>query len=134
MKKLLNLSLFALILTSCAAQTTKNETSVGVNDASDGQQICQRIDKKQFRDGIAKGNVQVLDVRTPEETSEGMNEEAITINFYDANFREQVSELDRSIPVYVYCRSGGRSQKAMEVLKDLGFSVVYELSDGYMNY
>jgi rhodanese-related sulfurtransferase len=58
----------------------------------------------------------------------------ININFYDADFREQVAKLDRNIPVYVYCRSGGRSQKAMEVLKELGFSVVYELQGGYMNY
>lgn len=133
MKTLLNLSLFALFLSSCGAQTIGSETTTPTNE--DGsQQICQRIDKKQFREGIAAGNVQILDVRTPEEMSDGKIEGSININFYDSNFREQVAKLDRNIPVYVYCRSGARSQKAMEVLKELGFSVVHELSGGYMNY
>lgn len=134
MKKLLNLSLFALLLTSCAAQTTVTTSESNNGTESGSEQICQRIDKKQFKEGIAKGNVQILDVRTPEEMSDGKIEGSININFYDSDFRDQVAKLDRNIPVYVYCRSGGRSQKAMEVLKELGFSVVYELQGGYMNY
>lgn len=134
MKKLLNLSLFALLLTSCAAQTTETTSESNNGTESGSEQICQRIDKKQFKEGIAQGNVQILDVRTPEELSDGKIEGSININFYDSDFRDQVAKLDRNIPVYVYCRSGGRSQKAMEVLKELGFSVVYELQGGYMNY
>ncbi len=134
MKKLLNLTLFALLLTSCAAQTTESTSESNNGTESGSQQICQRIDKNQFKAGIAAGNVQILDVRTPEEMSDGKIEGSVNINYYDSNFREQVAKLDRNIPVYVYCRSGARSQKAMEVLKELGFSVVYELSGGFMNY
>jgi rhodanese-related sulfurtransferase len=134
MKILLNLSFFAFFLSSCGAQTQNQSTNTATNNAGENAQVCQRIDAKQFREGIAAGNVQILDVRTPEEFSEGFIEGAVNINFHDANFREQVAKLDKNIPVFVYCRSGGRSQKAMEVLKELGFSVVYELQGGYMNY
>jgi rhodanese-related sulfurtransferase len=134
MKLILNLSFFALFLTSCGAQTQNESGAANTSNDPANQQICQRIDADQFRAGIAAGNVQILDIRTPDELREGKIDGAININFYDADFREQVAKLDRNIPVYVYCRSGGRSQKAMEVLKELGFSVVYELLGGYMNY
>lgn len=134
MKLILNLSFYALFLSSCGAQTQNESGAANTSNDASNQQICQRIDAGQFRAGIAAGIVQILDVRTPEEMSDGKIEGSININFYDSDFRDQVAKLDRNIPVYVYCRSGGRSQKAMAVLKELGFSVVYELQGGYMNY
>jgi rhodanese-related sulfurtransferase len=133
MKSLLNLSLVAFFLGSCGAQTT-NELG-GNPQASNNQTCaCQRVDAPTFKAGIASGNVQILDVRTPEELSEGKIEGSINMNFYDGNFRDQVAKLDKAVPVYVYCRSGARSQKAMEIMRELGFTVVYELQGGYMNY
>jgi len=75
-----------------------------------------------------------VDVRTPEECSAGMIEGAVNINFYDADFKDQISALDRDKTTMIYCRSGGRSGKAAEVLEELGFKVVYDLSGGYMNW
>lgn len=132
MNTLFNLSLLILMFGSCDAQP-KNDLANGYSESAQSC-ICQRVDAKQFRAGIAAGNVQILDVRTPEELNEGKIEGAVNINFYDRNFREQVSNLEKDIPVYVYCRSGARSQQAMEIMDELGFTVVYELKGGYMNY
>lgn len=133
MKYLLSLSVLVLVLSSCGAQTPANESKS--TTGSESAQICERVDAEKFREGIAQGNVQILDVRTPEEVQEGKIEGSVNINFYDSNFKDQVlAKLDKSVPVYLYCRSGGRSQKAMQILKDSGFSVVYELQGGYMNY
>jgi rhodanese-related sulfurtransferase len=133
MKSLLSLSLFALFLGSCGAQTPND---LGGSTQTNNSQTCacQRVDASTFKAGIASGNVQILDVRTPEELSEGKIEGSININFYDRNFRDQVAKLDKAVPVYVYCRSGARSQQAMEIMRELGFTVVYELKGGYMNY
>jgi rhodanese-related sulfurtransferase len=135
MKLLVNLSFFALFFSSCGAQSV-NESQSATNGTKENAQTCscQRVDASTFRSGIASGNVQILDVRTPQERTEGKIEGSININFYDANFREQVNQLDKNIPVYVYCRSGARSQQAMEIMRDLGFTIVYELKGGYMNY
>jgi rhodanese-related sulfurtransferase len=134
MKKLFSLGAFVFLLTSCGAQTPGTAESKS-DSTEQGSQICERIDADKFRQGIAKGNVQILDVRTPQEVSEGKIDGSLNINFNDSDFSNQVnSKLDKKVPVYLYCRSGGRSQKAMTILKDLGFSVVYELNGGFMNY
>jgi len=37
-------------------------------------------------------------------------------------------------PVLVYCRSGRRSRDAAEILKENGFTNIYNLSDGFMRW
>ena len=131
MKKILSFALFAFALMSCNAQTSENQPS----QTDDSQQICERIDASKFKEGISNGAVQVLDVRTPDEYKAGKIADAKNINFYDADFSQKVSQsLKKDIPVYLYCQSGARSQKAMKILKDLGFEVIYELQGGYMRF
>jgi thioredoxin 1 len=38
------------------------------------------------------------------------------------------------VPVYVYCLSGGRSQKAAEQIRALGIVEVYELEGGFLKW
>ena len=75
-------------------------------------------------------NVQLIDVRTPEEYAEGFIKNAKNINFYDDDFLSQMSSLDKNKPVYVYCKSGGRSGKSATQLKEAGFTKVYDLEGG----
>src|SRR5690349_8887893 len=67
----------------------------------------------------------ILDVRTPEEFNEGHIQYAKLINFYDEDFKEQISQLNKQTPVYVYCASGVRSDKAASILRQEGFREVY---------
>jgi rhodanese-related sulfurtransferase len=72
----------------------------------------------------------VLDVRTPEEFNEGHIGNAININFYDTNFKEQINNLDKTKTYLIYCRSGARSSKALNLMTGLQFIKVYELGGG----
>ncbi|MEP6263073.1 MAG: rhodanese-like domain-containing protein [Gillisia sp.] len=75
-----------------------------------------------------------LDVRTPQEFKEGHIEGAVLINFFDEDFKEQVEALDKDKPVYIYCRSGNRSQKAGMILTEMGFQEVYDIEAGYIGW
>ena len=75
-----------------------------------------------------------LDVRTPEEFNEGHIEGAVLINFFDADFKQQVATLDKDKPVYIYCRSGNRSQQAGMILTEMGFQEVYDIEAGYIGW
>ena len=57
----------------------------------------------------ANNGIQLIDVRKPEEFSSGHIENAVNMNFYDADFKSQLNSLDKTKEVYLYCRSGGRS-------------------------
>ena len=82
-----------------------------------------------------KSKIQVLDVRTPEEWKKGFIKDAIFDNFYDENFSEKsIKMLDKKQPVYVYCRSGGRSVKASKILLEKGFQNVINIEGGYLSW
>ncbi len=82
----------------------------------------------------SKLDVQILDVRTPEEYLPQHIKNAQNINLKSADFEQQASKLDKSKPILVYCLSGGRSAKAVEKLHSMGFSEVYNLDGGIVKW
>lgn len=76
----------------------------------------------------------VLDVRTPEEFSEGHIEGAINLDFYSPDFREELGKLDRSRTYITHCRSGKRSEKTIEMMNELGFREVYNMEGGIIRW
>jgi rhodanese-related sulfurtransferase len=75
-------------------------------------------------------NVQLVDVRSPQEVASGHIEKAVNINIADVDFQAKMSQLDKSKPVAVYCGVGGRSGKAAAKLTSLGFTKIYDLQGG----
>ena len=63
---------------------------------------------------------QILDVREDFETAEGMIPEALHIPMGDLTTR--LSELDRTRPVIVVCRSGNRSGRVADALNAAGYT------------
>lgn len=79
-------------------------------------------------------NEQLVDVRTLEEFQGGHIDGALNYDWNDATFAENISALDKSKPVLVYCRSGSRSSDAADYLRDNGFTQVYELEGGLTSW
>jgi rhodanese-related sulfurtransferase len=75
-------------------------------------------------------NVQLVDVRSPQEVANGHLEKAVNINIADADFEAKMSQLDKTKPIAVYCGVGGRSGKAAAKLTSLGFTKIYDLQGG----
>ena len=76
-------------------------------------------------------NAIILDVRTQEECDEGIIPNAITIDIYKGQgFIYKIEELDKSKNYYVYCKSGGRSEQACNLMNQMGFENTYNLIGG----
>lgn len=73
----------------------------------------------------------VLDLRTGQEIEKGKIRGAVVIDFYRNDFESALSRLDRSKPYLLYCAGGGRSAKAGNLMKRLGFKTIYNLESGY---
>ena len=87
---------------------------------------------KDFIEGMKNKNAQLVDVRTPNEFRQGHYKNAENIDFFDRiNFDKKLEKLDKNRPVYLYCRSGMRSNKAAKKLAQMGFQEIYDLSGGY---
>ena len=76
----------------------------------------------------------IIDVRTPEEFNKGHLRNSLNVNWLDENFDENLNIFSKDLPVMVYCLSGGRSSKANERIKSLGFKNVYELDGGILEW
>ena len=67
----------------------------------------------------------VIDVRTPEEFKEGHIEESSNVEWQIIS--SIIDEVKKDQKIYLYCRSGRRSQKATDILIDLGYEDVINL-------
>jgi rhodanese-related sulfurtransferase len=109
---------FAIV--SCNGQVSKN---------------IRTIEPKDFAEAINRTqNPQILDVRTPDEFSEGHLEHAENVNWLGDRYVADAEKFDKTKPVFVYCRSGARSKKATEKLEQLGFKNIYEMEGGFMSW
>lgn len=94
----------------------------------------KNLSTEEFSKLIARENVQVLDVRTPEEYAQGHIDRAILADFKSPDFKkEAISVLQKDLPVAIYCRSGRRSAAAAEILCKEGFEL-YNLESGILGW
>ena len=86
---------------------------------------------RELADNRKAENIVVLDVRTPEEYALGHIAGAKNIDFKAPGIAEKIAALDKTQPYLVHCASGGRSGKAIDIIKDRSFSAVYHLNEGF---
>ena len=101
---------------------------------SSSNEAIKKVDPVEFSEVVAQSGVIVLDVRTPEEFSAGHIANAININLEGADFANEVSKLDKSATIAVYCRSGNRSGVATEQMSELGFTDMYDMQGGILDW
>lgn len=140
MKPIVALLMLGTLILSCAsAEPSENKTK---NDpiqsnleenttAETGNPILKDISAEEFQALLTDKPGTLLDVRTVNEFEGGAISGALNIDFYATDFLTQLDDLDKNIPVYVYCKSGGRSGKTAQMLVEKGFLEVYNLIGGY---
>ncbi len=123
--------LFLLIIISLLFSCTNNK---GENKNSTENTSTQKIEKLIPQDFAVEmtelKNFNLIDVRTPQEYEQGNISKAKNINFNDASFGEELNKLEKEKPLFIYCKSGGRSAKAVEKAKEMGFEHIIELDGG----
>ena len=115
MFRIIKFALYLIVMTTCAMQAsscTHNDNIVSVP-------------APEFEKEIKSDSVQLVDVRTPQEYTEGHIDGASNINVQSDDFKELAQrELSKDSTVLVYCRSGRRSLDAAEMLTVPGYKVV----------
>jgi rhodanese-related sulfurtransferase len=117
MKKVMALIASALLLAGCSSST--GAIDLGVTE---------------FSAKVAEAGVITLDVRTPGEFAEGHVEGARLIDFQSGNFENEIAALDKNATYAVYCRSGNRSGQAVKTMQDAGFTNVFNMNGGVIDW
>jgi thioredoxin len=93
-------------------------------------QIIEDVNAEKFHQLIEEGEGIIIDVRTSQEFNSGHIIDATNIDYYSEDFLDKLEIVRKDIPIYVYCRSGGRSSSAASKMEKLGFTKVYNLIGG----
>ena len=95
------------------------------------ESIVKKIDRTAVEAEVIGKDVQLVDVRTPMEYNNGHIDDAVNFDVNGTSFLKQIKTLDKEKPVYLYCKMGGRSNRAAEILKSNGFKKIFDYTGGY---
>jgi rhodanese-related sulfurtransferase len=98
-------------------QNTGNKTDYGDVSAEEAAELIK-----------TKPSLIILDVRTETE----FNEERIehSINYPVDELEQRINELDNTDEILVYCRTGNRSGRAINIMESYGFNKIFHLAEG----
>lgn len=101
-----------LFMTACSAKATNPNVEV--------------VSPQEFQTKLAEdSSAYLLDVRKPDEFAAGHLAGAHLLNWLDpVTFKEDAANLDKEKRIYIYCRSGRRSNAAANFLAEQGYKVV----------
>lgn len=88
------------------------------------------INVADFEAKIKEKDAYLIDVRTPSEIAQGYIEGANMLNISNNEFERKYKNIPKNKIIYVYCKSGYRSNKAAKFLKEKGYATIYNLDGG----
>ena len=117
----------------------KNEiVALGRPDISPDQDQSTHVGPQQWNELIANPETLVVDTRNHYEVEVGTFPNSIdpaTDSFRQfQDFAGKLAETDSDRPLAMFCTGGIRCEKAAALMQELGFSEVYQLHGGILNY
>lgn len=123
MQTIVRLALYLIVFTSVVSCQSQQDKTIS------------RVDKDAIKAEVIGKDVQLVDVRTPGEYRAGHIDDAVNFDLSNRNaFMKQIETLDKDQPVYLYCLVGSRSAYAAKILRDKGFTKIYDYSGGYNDW
>jgi len=110
---------FIILISSCSINDNDLYSSISIDKITSALELENSI---------------ILDVRTEEEILKGYITDATFIDYYSNDFKNKVDLIDKEKVIYIYCKSGGRSLKASQIISQMGFSEVFNLEGGFMRW
>ncbi|RHB50666.1 rhodanese-like domain-containing protein [Exiguobacterium sp. AM39-5BH] len=102
--------------------------TVGIVIFTSNASKITKIDVKTLQNRLENEEITLLDVREVDEYVGGHIEGAMNAPLSSLNETELPYPKDE--PIYVICRSGNRSAQAAQLLKERGYTEVYDVSGG----
>jgi rhodanese-related sulfurtransferase len=90
------------------------------------------LSPEQFNQAIKSGNYTLIDIRTIDEYNAEHLKNAKQSDFYQTKaFLDYLGSLNKNTTYLIYCRTGYRSGEALKIMRNKGFTSVYDMMGGY---
>jgi rhodanese-related sulfurtransferase len=122
MKKIVILICFLLLITGCKEEKKENN----INKSNESTITINKVTCDKMKELVGDGAL-LIDAREIDEYNEGHLDKAINISY--TVIKNEISKYatDKNTKIVVYCKSGARSNKAANYLKELGYTNIYDL-------
>ncbi len=91
---------------------------------------CRQLDSHEAEEMLRNGDALMVDVREPRELAVGSIPDSKLIPYSRIGYEIENLKQHAEKPIILSCRSGRRSEFVCKLLKEFGFSRVYNLSGG----
>jgi len=91
------------------------------------------IDWAEVEEKRKNNNAILVDVRSTQEYEEGHIQGAICIPSYELKYKASKILKDKTQTIILYCQTGDRSAKGFKILRNLGYTNVYNVEKGLAN-
>lgn len=102
--------------------------TVGIVLFTSDESEITKIDVETLQNRLENEEITLLDVREVDEYEGGHIEGAVNAPLSSLNETDLPYPKDE--PIYVICRSGNRSAQAAQLLKERGYTEIYDVSGG----
>ena len=117
-----------IIISGCANQKDTNLETQIIRDTTTEEAYTL------IQDNHDNPDFAIIDVRTPKEYAAGRIANSINIDFYSKSFRDDLNKLDKEKKYLIYCKSGNRSGKSRDIMRNLNFTEVYNMLGGMVQW
>ena len=106
--------------------------SNNMNTGKEKNDYYTSISYPEFLEKSKIDNTVVIDIRTTEETNAAtLFPDVLTdFDYYESDFEQKISELDKDKTYLIYCRSGSRTGKSLKIFEKYGLTA-YHLDGGH---
>ncbi|RLD73962.1 MAG: hypothetical protein DRJ07_20160 [Bacteroidetes bacterium] len=130
MKYILSIIIALVFFNAVAAQSSIIDQKSGIIQKNGYYQVFSH----EFDSLIKSGKGMLLDVRTKGEFDNEHIESSGQLNYYAFDFKKKLDLLPKDQEIYLYCNTGYRSEKTAKMLIKKGYTNVYNLERGIMEW
>ena len=126
---------FSLTFAACGDKAITTSSNDHADTESATKKTVDHLKIDAFKKLVDAQSGVLIDVRTPREHEAGsIAGTTHNINVSSSDFKEKLGKLDKKATYLVYCRSGGRSRRALGIMESMGFTNIYDLTGGYLGW
>ncbi|RLD62791.1 MAG: hypothetical protein DRI95_12555, partial [Bacteroidetes bacterium] len=130
MKYILSIIIALVFFNAVDAQSSIIDQKSGIIQKNGYYQVVSH----EFDSLIKSGKGMLLDVRTKGEFDNEHIENSGQLNYYAFDFKKKLDLLPKDQEIYLYCNTGYRSEKTAKMLIKKGYTNVYNLERGIMEW
>lgn len=109
-----------------------NKIKQNIKNKAGKIRVTGNITVEEMKEKVNKGAI-LVDVRSSQEFNEGHLNGAINIPDFEVGTKSKIMLPNKKQVIVLYCKNGGRSKRACEKLKELGYENVFNVQGGLEN-